>query len=492
VIPPGLAAERPAQPGRTEPALAIGRCKHRVDQFGKLEVVNEAPQTRYVAVGDADVAYQVFGDGPIDLVYFYGLGSHIDLVWTLGDRIVSLLRGLSSFARIIMLDRRGNGASGSVPRPGFLTWEEWTEDLTAVLDAVGSQRASILAETEVGPIAILFAALRPERVASLILANTSSRYVRAEDYAIGIAPEAAEEVAQMLEAAWGTPAIAYSVCEPGDEQLTDPQFLAAMATLNRASTTPRDAGAQFRYIFNNMDVRSALPLVQAPTLVIHNTRNLFIPVEHGRYLAEHIPGARLIEHDSGASVLNGSSVKVAEAVLDEMAEFLTGTRPEIEIDRVLTTVLFTDIVGSTERAAAVGDRRWNELLSAHHRAVRAELHRFRGREIDTAGDGFFATFDGPARAIRCACAIREALSPLGLQVRAGLHTGEVEVFEDALRGLAVHIGARVAAAAGPSEVLVSRTVADLVAGSEIRLSDRGEHELKGVPGSWRIFAVVED
>jgi len=452
-------------------------------------MVSEAPQTRYVAVGDADVAYQVFGDGPIDLVYFYGLGSHIDLFWTLADRITSLLQGLSSFARIIVLDRRGNGASGSLPRPGFLTWEEWTEDLTAVLDAAGSDRASILAETEVGPIAILFAALRPERVASLILANTSSRYVRAEDYAIGIAPEAAEAVAQMLEAIWGTPAIAQIVCEPGDERLNDPQFLAGMAMLNRASATPRDAGAQFRYVFNNMDVRSALPLVQAPTLVIHNTRNLFVPVEHGRYLAEHIPGARLIEHDSGVTVLNGSSVKEVEALFDEMAEFLTGERPEIKVDRVLTTVLFTDIVGSTERAAAVGDRRWNELLSAHHLAVRAELHRFGGREIDTAGDGFFATFDGPARAIRCACAIREAVGSLGLELRAGVHTGEVEIFQDALRGLAVHIGARVAASAGPGEVLVSRTVADLVAGSEIRLTDRGEYELKGVPGSWRIFAV---
>jgi class 3 adenylate cyclase len=450
----------------------------------------DTPETRYVAVGDSEVAYQVFGDGPIDLVYFYGLGSHIDLLWTIPqNRVPPLLRRLSSFARIILLDRRGSGASGSLPGPTFPTWEEWTEDLAAVLDAANAERAHILAEAEVGPVALLFAALRPERVASLILTNTMSRYLVDDDYEIGFAPEAAETVVQMLEAVWGTPDMARAECEAGDERLTDPRHLAGVAMITRASATPRAAGAQYRYIFNNVDVRSALPLLHAPTLVVHCTRNIFVPVEHGRYLAKHIHGARLSEYDSGATTIDGLSIRHADALFDEIAEFLTGKRPEIEVDRVLATVLFTDIVGSTERAAAVGDHRWNELLAAHHKVVRSELQRFRGREINTAGDGFVATFDGPGRAIRCACAIREAVNTLGLQVRAGLHTGEVEVIEDDLRGLAVHIGARIGAAAGPSEVLVSRTVADLVAGSGIAFEDRGEHELKGVPWVWRLFAV---
>jgi class 3 adenylate cyclase len=439
----------------------------------------EVPETRYVAVGDADVAYQVVGDGPMDLLYCYGLGSHVELMWDVPAG-AACLAGLATFSRLILFDRRGLGASDGISRTTLPTWEEWTEDITAVLDAVGSTRTAIVASIDAGPIAILFAAMHPELVSALILINTNARYLEADDYPIGAPPEAVDQLVGLLAAGWGTVEFVRLV----NPNTADEEYIRLIAKTTRASTTPRNAASQYDYILRSLDVRHALASVQAPTLVVNVRDSPFVPVARGRYLADHIEGATFVEIPGGNLSFGADHV-----VVDEIAEFLTGDRPVVEVDRVLTTVLFTDIVGSTERAASVGDRRWNELLSAHHRAVRAELHRFKGREIDTAGDGFFASFDGPGRAIRCACAIREAVASLGLQVRAGLHTGEVEIFEDRLRGLAVHIGARVGAAAEPNEVLVSRPVADLVAGSEIKLSDRGEHELKGVPGSWRLFAV---
>jgi class 3 adenylate cyclase len=442
----------------------------------------QTPQTKYVAVGDADVAYQVFGHGPLDLLYFWGLGSHLELVWA-APRPSWFMRRLASFARLIIFNRRGTGASGVVTGNAIPTWEEWTEDLLGVLDAAGSQRAAIFATLDAGPIAILFTALHPERVGALVLVNTAARYLVADDYPAGASPEAVEALVAMIEAQWGTPA---SVQMASPSMADDAVSLDSLARMARASVTPRMAAAQYHYIFRNVDVRHALPLIQAPTLVLHVAESPIVPIEHGRYLAEHITGAKFVALPGGDIGLTGES----EVMADEIAEFLTGQRPPVEIERILTTVLFSDIVGSTKRAATLGDERWRLLLDRHDQAVREQLQRFRGREINTTGDGFETCFDGPARAIRCAQAIVDTTTKLGLNLRVGLHTGECEVRGDDLGGLAVHIAARVAALAAPGEVLVSGTVKDLVVGSRIEFSERGRHQLKGVPGTWPLFAVT--
>ena len=440
----------------------------------------ERPQTRYVDVGGAEVAYQIVGQGPPDVVYVSGF-SHVDLRW---DNPVwaAFLERLASFGRLILFDRRGTGASEAVVDHAMPTWEEWADDVRAVLDAARSERAVVLAETDGGPTGLLFTAMQPERVSGLILANTTARRLRADDYPMGMPPEAADALVERFRQSWGTPD---SVSISWPSRANDPEFRHWVAKVTRAIATPGNAAAQIRYIIEKLDARGALPLIQAPTLVLHTKGNLVYSIAEGRYLADHIDGARFVELPGGDLFVAASPTAV-----EEIGEFMTGERPPVEVDRILTTVLFTDIVGSTERAGREGDRRWSELLSAHHQVVRSELHHFRGEEIDTAGDGFLVTFDGPARAIRCACAIRDRVESLGLEIRAGLHTGEVELTDEGPRGLAVHIGARVGAAAGPGEVLVSRTVADLVVGSGIKLVDRGEHKLKGVPGRWHLFAVA--
>jgi class 3 adenylate cyclase/pimeloyl-ACP methyl ester carboxylesterase len=440
----------------------------------------ERPETRYVEVGGAEVAYQVVGQGPPDVVYVPGFG-HVDLRW---DNPVwaAFLERLASFGRLILFDRRGTGASDAIPDTAMPTWEEWADDVRAVLDAVGSERAVVLAETDGGPTGLLFTAMQPERVCGLILANTTARRLRADDYPMGISVEAADDLLGRFRQTWGTADIT-PLAWPS--RANDPEFRRWVAKETRAIATPKNAAAQTRYIIENLDAREALSLIQVPTLVLSTKDNRAYTIEEGRYLADHIDGARFVE-------LSGGDLFVASSptAVEEIVEFMTGERPPVEVDRILTTVLFTDIVGSTERAASLGDERWSELLSAHHKVIRSELHHFRGQEIDTAGDGFLATFDGPARAVRCAGAIRDQVVALGLEIRAGLHTGEVELSDEGPRGLAVHIGARVGATAGPGEVLVSSTVKDLVAGSKIDFVDWGEHELKGVPGSWRLYRAV--
>jgi class 3 adenylate cyclase len=431
-------------------------------------------------VGDADVAYQVVGQGPPDVVYVPGF-NHVDLVWDNPPWATSLQR-LASFGRLILLDRRGTGASDAIPENAMPTWEEWADDVRVVLDAAGSERAVVLAENYGGPTGLLFTAMHPERVSGLILANTTARRLRAEDYPIGLAPEEVDGWVERYRTAWGTVDL---VPMAFPSRADDPEFGQWVAKFMRGVATPRTAAAQIRYIIESLDAREALPLIQVPTLVLHTKDSLLYSIQEGRYLADHIDGAKFVTLPGGDVVVAFSTTAV-----EEIGEFLTGDRPPVEVDRILTTVLFTDIVGSTERAAREGDRRWSELLSAHRQIVRSELRHFRGQEIDTAGDGFLAIFDGPARAIRCACAIRDRMDALGLQIRAGLHTGEVELSDEGPRGLAVHIGARVGAAGGPGEVLISRTVADLVVGSGLLFEDRGDHELKGVPGTWRLFAVV--
>jgi class 3 adenylate cyclase len=441
----------------------------------------ETAETKYASVGDADVAYRVAGDGPLDVLYFFGLGSHVELVSD-DPQIGSFLDALASFSRVIFFDRRGTGASDHLARNAMPAWEEWADDLRAVLDAAGSERTAIYAGLDAGPIAMMFAALRPERVSSLILSNTTPRYLKADDYPIGMSQARVDAVVGMVGSLWGTEEF-IAVVNP--ERADDAEFVRNEARRLRASATPGNAAAQYRYIMESLDVRSVLPLIQAPTLLLHTSHNPLVRVDHGRYLADHIPGAKFVE-------VPGHGLGIDAAVVrEEITEFLTGERPAVDIDRVLTTVLFTDIVASTEHLTSLGDRRWSATLDAHERAVREQLRRFRGREINTTGDGFTACFDGPGRAIACATSITQAAHALGIEVRAGLHTGECEVRGDDLAGLTVHVAARIEPLAAPGEVLVSTTVKDLVAGSGIEFADRGEHQLKGIPTTWRLFAVAD-
>ena len=321
--------------------------------------------------------------------------------------------------------------------------------------------------------------MHPEAVEALILLNTSARYLRADDYSIGVSSVAVDALVELMSKAWGSLDLARLIVP---SLADDAEHMRLVAKLERSSATPRAAAAQYDYMLRSFDVRQALPLIQAPTLVLHARDNRFVPLAHGRYIADHIDGATLIELPGGDT---GTNPQVA----DEVAEFLTGDRPIVEVERILTTVLFTDIVGSTALAASVGDQRWHSMLDAHDKTVRQQLKRFRGREINTTGDGFVASFDGPARAIRCAQAILEATEKIGIRLRVGMHTGECEVRGDDLGGLAVHIAARVAGLAGSGDVLVSGTVKDLVVGSGIEFSECGEHELKGVPGYWKLFGA---
>ena len=436
----------------------------------------------YVRVSDSDVAYQVIGDGPIDLLYFHGLGSHFEHFWDM-PVYAEFLSLLASFSRLILFDRRGTGGSDRLPNKLFPTWEEWSDDVGAVLDAAGSNRTAVFAAGDAGPIAILFAAMHPERVSALVLFNTTARFVAADDYPVGMPAEAIDFLVEGVSQIWGT---VDAVRAANPDRAGDPEFLDHLARQFRSAATPHTAAAQFNYIWRSLDVRQALPLVGVPTLILHVRDNPMIPVEQGRYLADHIVGATLVELPGR----DFAAVSSGNAILVEVAEFLTGEHLPLEIERILTTVLFTDIVGSTERAASLGDNAWRSLLDAHDRSIRQQLRRFRGREINTTGDGFVACFDGPARAIRCALAIVEATRHLGIDLRLGLHTGECEVRDDNLGGLAVHIAARVSSLSGPGEVLVSGTVTDLVVGSGIEFTDLGNHELKGVPGTWKLFAVT--
>jgi len=435
--------------------------------------------TRYVAVGDADVAYPVVGGGRVDLLFCYGLGSHIEVnrqVRTVAD----FQDRLASFSRLITFDRRGMGASDAVPRNAVPTWEEWAEDVAAVIDATQSERPTIFAAIDSGPMAMLFAAMHPDRVSGLVLLNTGARFIVADDYPIGVTRELADELVQMVATSWGTPEF-LALANPS----ADVEFIGRTAPVLRASATPRMAAALMANLLSS-DVRQALPLIRVPTLVLQSTGQPLAPVEQGRYLADHIEGAAFV-------ALPGSDLSFTEAnlvIADEIAEFLTGERPPVEVERILTTVLFTDIVDSTKQAASMGDHQWRVLLDAHDRIVRDELQRFGGREINTTGDGFVASFDGPARALRCARSIVDAANRAGIAVRAGVHTGECEVRGDDLGGIAVHIGARVASIAQGGQVLTTSTVRDLVAGSGITFSDHGVHGLKGIADSWHLYEVL--
>jgi pimeloyl-ACP methyl ester carboxylesterase len=436
------------------------------------------PETRYAKSGDVNVAYQVLGDGPFDLVLVPGFVSHLEVDWE-APGYAHFLRRLASFSRLIRFDKRGTGLSD---RPGGLPdLETRIDDVRAVMDAVGSERAALFGYSEGGPMCVLFAATYPERTRALVLYGTyAKRRDPDEDYPWAATWAERQAYAERVEREWGEEADLGRMAPNADEA-----WMRWWRTRARAAASPGAAKALI-LMNSQIDVRHVLPSVHVPTLVLHRAGDPDSRADEGRYIAERIAGARFVELDGEDHFVSINP----DQILDEVEEFLTGVRRGAEPDRVLATVLFTDIVGSTVRASELGDRRWRELLQRHHAVVRRELDRYQGREVDTAGDGFLATFDGPARAIRCAHAVGDALRDLGLEVRSGLHTGECEVLGDKVAGIAVHTGARVAARAEPDEVLVSSTVKDLVAGSGIEFKDRGEHELKGV-GTWRLYSVVD-
>jgi pimeloyl-ACP methyl ester carboxylesterase len=433
-------------------------------------------QIKYARSGDVHIAYRIFGDGPRDIVLIPGTISHVELTWEVPSN-EHLLKRLTAFARVIVFDKRGQGLSDRVAEQ---TLEERIGDVRAVMDAAGSERAIVYGWSEGGPMSLMFAATYPERTAALVLYGTFAS-MRNEPWAVP--PEQFGRFLGALETHWGE-GVLIGLNAPS--RLNDQAIVQWFARIERASASPGSILALLRANYE-IDVRHLLPSVHVPTLILHRADDALVPIRAGRYLAEQIPAAKYAEIPGTDHLVLDQETQ--DVIADEIEEFITGARHHLEPDRVLATVMFTDVVRSTERAAELGDSRWRELLHNYYVAVRKELTAFRGREVNTAGDGLLATFDGPARAIRCACSVRERVRPLGLQVRTGLHTGECELIGDDVGGIAVHIGARVAATAAPDEVLVSSTVKDLVAGSGLQFVDRGAHSLKGVPGEWRLFVV---
>ena len=453
----------------------------------------DTPEVRYARSGAVNIAYQVVGDGPVDLLYIPGWISHLDLYWE-EPGVSRFLRRLGAGVRLILFDRRGTGLSDRVPEDTLPTLEGQVDDARAVLDAAGSDRAAIFAQGYGCPLGIMFAATHPDRTRALVLYNAVAKVgARTDDYPWGGTPSRAEALRATYQERWGSEDYAREwLARLAPSARDDPRQVAWNARLMRASATP-SAAVRFAQMSSLMDVRELLPLLRVPTLVLQR-KDVVAPkgsvdvqsLEEAEWVAARIPDVKFV-------VIPGRDylpwVGDQEALVDEVASFAIGSRPVAEPDRVLLTVLFTDVVDSTGRLAELGDRRWRELVAEHDIVVRRELERFRGREIDRAGDGFFATFDGPARAIRCAREIGRDVRGLGLEIRAGLHTGECELSGDRVTGIAVHTGARIAALARAGEVLISSTVKDLVAGSELRFDERAPAQLKGVPGEWRLHAL---
>lgn len=447
----------------------------------------EIPEIHYARNGEVALAYQVLGDGPIDLVFLPAFINNLEIAWE-SPHYARFLRRLASFSRLILMDRRGTGLSDRMSPADLPPLEVLMDDLAVVLDAVGSTRTALFGYSDSGCLCAMFTATYPNRVSALALYSVAAAGAATDAFSWQWTEKEWDAYFRELASGWGTRAYADKVVPWFQPSLADDErHKAWWARFMRQAASPNSAEAIER-IWHLIDIRPLLPTIQVPTLVLHRTDDQVEYVQAGRDVAERIPGARFIELSGGDDPPWAGD---QEAVLDEVEQFLTGKRHLPEIDRVLATVLFTDIVGSTEKAAALGDGRWGELLTLHHERVRSELERFRGHEINTAGDGFLATFDGPARAVRCGQAIAEAVRDLGIEIRAGAHTGEIELDGDDVRGIAVHIGARVGALAGSSEVLVSSTVKDLVAGSGLSFEDAGEHELKGVPDRWHLYRVVK-
>jgi class 3 adenylate cyclase len=439
-----------------------------------------APAARYAKAGDVNIAYTVTGDGPLDVIWVPTWIHQVEHVWQ-EPSIAATYERMGRFARLLNFDRRGSGLSD--PMVGAPTLEEQMDDVLAVMRAAGSEKAAVVGMLEGGPLAALFAATHPDKVSALVLYATFARTAWAPDYDWAPTDEGREDRIRDMLPHWGEGHI------PGGLSPSrfgkDAAFTEWAGRLERLAASPATAKRIFGLI-GRVDVRDVLPSIRVPTLVMHKKGDGFLKIEHSHYLAEHIPGARFVELEGDENLFSTGDL---DSWIGEVEEFLTGHRQEREPDRMLATVLFTDICDSTKTAADMGDSSWRRLLEEHDTLVRTALERHRGREVKQTGDGFLATFDGPARAIRCAASIAEGVRGLGIQIRTGLHTGECEVMNGDLGGLAVHIAARVMASAGPGEVLVSSTVKDLVVGSGIEFQERGSHELKGVPGEWRLFSV---
>jgi len=447
----------------------------------------DVPQVRYARVGEQYVAYQVFGDGPIELLIAPPVTSNVEVIWE-DSRYTRFMERLSSFARIAVFDKRGTGLSDPILGTGVPTLEERMDDMRAVMTAAGFEMPALFGFAEGGPLTILFAATYPDKVSQLVLFNTTPRILRSDDYPWGWDPgdTPMDDSVQMWEAPPEDVEEFMKRFSPGLAGEPDwKHFVRWQSRFERLSASP-GLYAALRLAALQIDVRDVLQSVQCPTLVLHRVDDVIVTAGNGRYIADHIRGAEYVELPGGDHWPWNHD---GDRVVAELQEFLTGERPTPEVDRVLCTVLFTDLVGSTEMAVRLGDARWREVLAQHHTIVRRELARHRGHEVDNAGDGFLATFDGPARAIRCAEGVHRDLHGIGLEVRAGVHTGECEIVGDKIAGLAVHIAARIASSASAGEILVSRTVKDLVAGSGIAFEDRGVHALKGVPEEWQLYAA---
>jgi len=435
------------------------------------------PETRYAKSGDVHIAYQVLGSGPIDLVFVPGFVSNVEFNWEQPGRAYFLSR-LAGFSRLITFDKRGTGLSDR--HVGIANLEERMDDVRAVMDATGSDRAALFGVSEGGAMSMLFAATYPERTRALVFYGTYARHPT-------LTPDALPHHLELAERVWGTGEYLARYMAP--TLVTDESMRRDFARWERQGASPAGAVASLR-MSGEVDARGILPAIRIPTLVMHRVGDTRVTVGAGRYIAEHIPGAKYVELP-GIDHSPFGDRDIMDRIVDETEEFLTGSRScEVELDRVLATVLFTDIVDSTKRAAELGDREWRALLDRHDGAVRQQLARFRGNEVKNLGDGFMATFDGPARAVRCAAAISESVRPLGIAVRSGLHTGEIELRRDDIAGIAVHIAARVAAEAEAGETIVSSTVRDLVAGSGLRFEDRGTRALKGLPEEVRLYRVL--
>jgi class 3 adenylate cyclase len=436
-------------------------------------------------LGEDHIAYQVVGDGPLDVLLEDPALGNVDLAWEVAA-IARVFERLASFSRLFLLDHRGHGLSDPLGVTQLTSLEERAKDLIAVLDAVGSSRATVVSNGMAGLTAMFFAAAYPNRTSALVLDGCFARYTWAPDYPIGAPPDVVERgLAYLTSAPHGRTVDEGLKRQAPHASRDDPEFTAQYLRYGHAAERPAIVKAVAEMTLRG-DVRAVLPTIQAPTLVLYRSGDRFAGQPQAEYLAEHIAGSRLVEVPGADNLIYAGD---SDADIDEIEEFLTGVRPVAHTSRVLATVLFTDIVGSTQRLTAMGDRKWGQVLDGHDRAVRRQLERFRGHEVKTVGDSFVATFDGPGQAIQCAVAVCDALRALGIDIRAGIHTGELEVRGDDIAGVAVHLAQRVSAVALPGEVLVSRTVCDLVAGSGLKFEDRGEHELKGITGSWQLYSV---